>query len=105
LFGVAGRFAAAAAFVATVALLFIFVLPALRQSEASSTPSEITGSIQNASPQATQAESGAKPALSEFQNLLASAPDSKPARHEQSPELLQRFLQWDQKANSAQSSK
>lgn len=98
-FGVAGRFAAAAAFVATVVLLFIFVLPASRQSEASSPPSEISGSIQNASPQVTQAESGAKPALSEFQNLLASAPDSKPARQEQSPELLQRFLQWAQKAN------
>ena len=43
LFGVAGRFAAVAAFVMVVALLFVVISPALRQSGASSTPSEITG--------------------------------------------------------------
>ena len=102
-FSVAGRFAAVAAFVAIVALLFILVLPVLRESEASSTAPEVTGSTQTALPQAAQTESGSKLALAEFQGLLASVPDSKPARHEQSPELLQRFLQWRQKANSTES--
>ncbi len=102
LFGVAGRFAAAAAFVTVVALLFVLVSPALRKSDASSTASEITGAI--ALPQSSQEENGAKPALAEFQGLLASAPASKPATPEQPPQLLQQFLQWRQKTNATEGS-
>ena len=118
-FGVAGRFAAVVAFVAVVALLFIVMSPALRQSDASSTPSDITGSTKTAPPQPSQAQSSqdqssqvqhsqdqneAKPALAEFQGVLASTPASKPATAEQSPQLLQQFLQWRQKANSTEAS-
>jgi hypothetical protein len=112
LFGVAGRFAAVAAFVTVVALLFVLVSPALRNSDASSTSSEIitdsiksevTGSIKTALPQSSQ-ENGAKPALAEFQGVLASAPASKPAIPEQPPQLLQQFLQWRQKANATEKS-
>ena len=99
LFGAAGRFAAAAAFVAIAALFFILVLPALRQSEASSTAPEITGSIQTALPQVSQKENGSKPALSDFEGFLAKVPDGKSADKEPSPELLTRFLQWRQKAD------
>ena len=110
LFGVAGRFAAVAAFVMVVALLFVVISPALRQSGASSTPSEITGSIKSevtgsietARPQSSQGQNEAKPALAEFQGLLASASASKPASPEQPPQLLQQFLQWRQKANSTE---
>ena len=110
LFGVAGRFAAVAAFVMVVALLFVVISPALRQSGASSTPSEITGSIKSevtgsigtALPQSSKDLNQAKPALAEFQGFLASAPASKPATPEQSPQLLQQFLQWRQKANSTE---
>ena len=113
LFSVAGRFAAVAAFVMVVALLFVVISPALRQSGASSTPSEITGSIKSevtgsietARPQSNQGQNEAKPALTEFQGFLASAPASKPAAPpEQSPQLLQQFLQWRQKANSTEKS-
>jgi len=104
LFGVAGRFAAAAAFVTVVALLFVLVSPALRKSDASSTTSEITGAIRTAQPQSSQEENGARPALAEFQGVLASAPASKPAIPEQPPQLLQQFLQWRQKANSTEKS-
>ena len=104
LFGVAGRFAAVAALVMVVALLFVVMSPALRQSGASSTSSEITGSIKTALPQSTQEENGSKPALAEFQGVLASAPASKPATPEQPPQLLQQFLQWRQKANSTETS-
>jgi hypothetical protein len=104
LFGVAGRFAAAAAFVTVVALLFILVSPALRKSDASSTAPEVTGAIRTALPQSSQEENGAKPALAEFQGLLASAPASKPAIPEQPPQLLQQFLNWRQKANSTEKS-
>jgi hypothetical protein len=110
LFGVAGRFAAVAAFVMVVALLFVVISPALRQSGASSTPSEITGSIKSevtgsietARPQSNQGQNEAKPALAEFQGVLASIPASKPATPEQPPQLLQQFLQWRQKANSTE---
>ena len=107
LFGVAGRFAAVAAFVMVVALLFVVISPALRQSGASSTPSEITGSIKSevtglietARPQSSQGQNEAKPALAEFQGVLASIPASKPATPEQPTQLLQQFLRWRQKAN------
>jgi hypothetical protein len=104
LFGVAGRFVAVVGFVAVVALVFVLMSPALRQSDASTTSSEITGSIRTAQPQSSQEENGSKPALAEFQGVLASAPASKPATEDQPPQLLQRFLQWRQKANSTETS-
>jgi hypothetical protein len=85
-----------------VALLFVVISPALRQSGASSTPSEITGSIRTAPPRSSQDQTEAKPALAEFQGVLASIPASKPATPEQPPQLLQQFLQWRQKANSTE---
>ena len=110
LFGAAGRFAAVAAVVVIVAVIFIVVSPALRQSGASSTPSEITGStksevtgsIGTALPQSSKDQNEAKPALAEFQGVLASIPASKPATPEQPTQLLQQFLQWRQKANSTE---
>ena len=113
LFGVAGRFAAVVAFVAVVALLFVVLSPGLRQSDASSTSSEvitdsikseITGSIKIALPQSNQDQNQAKPALAEFQGFLASAPASKPATPEQPPQSLQQFLQWRQKSNPTEKS-
>jgi hypothetical protein len=110
LFGVAGRFVAVAAFVTVAALLFIVMSPSLRKSDASSTSaeitgsikSEVTGSIKTALPQSSQDQNEAKPALAEFQGVLASIPASKPATPEQPPQLLQQFLQWRQKANSTE---
>jgi hypothetical protein len=113
LFGVAARFAAVAAFVVVVALLFIIMSPALRQSDASSTSSEIitgsiksevTGSLKTTLPQSSQDRNEAKPALAEFQGILASTPASKPATPEQPPQLLQQFLQWRQKADATEKS-
>lgn len=95
--------AAAAAGVATVAvLLFVLMVPASRRSDAGSTPSEITGSTNTALPQSVQAEVGSKPALAEFQALIASVRPSQPATHEQSQQLLQQFLQWRKKADTTE---
>jgi hypothetical protein len=113
LFGLAGRLAALAAVVVIVALGFIVMSPALRQSGASSTSSEvitdsikseITGSIKTALPQSSEGQNEAKPALAEFQGFLASAPASKPATPERSSHLLEQFLEWRQKANSTEKS-
>lgn len=95
--------AAVAGVAAVVALLFVIMKPASRQSVAGSTPSDITGSTSTAPPQSSQGDVGSKPALAEFKALLASPP-SQPATHEQSQQLLQRFLQWREKANTTETS-
>jgi hypothetical protein len=103
-FGVAAGFAAAAAVATVVVLVFVILKPGPRQSDAGSTSSEITGSIRTALPQSSQRDVGSKPALAEFQALLASVPPSQPANHEQSQQLLQQFLQWRRKANTTDTS-
>ena len=103
LLSVAARVAAVAGVVAVGALLFVIIKPASRQSVASSTPSDITGSTTTVPPQSNQGDVGSKPALAEFKALLASPP-SQPATHEQSERLLQRFLQWREKANTTETS-
>ena len=103
LLSVAARFAAVAGVVAVVALLFVIMKPASRQSVAGSTPSDMTGSTSTAPPQSSQADVEWKPALAEFKALLASPP-SQPATHEQSQQLLQNFLQWRKKASTTETS-
>lgn len=107
LLSVAARVAAVAGVVAVavaaVVLLFVIMKPASRQSVDSSTPSDITGSTTTAPPQSNQGDVGSKPALAEFKALLASPP-SQPAVHDQSPQLLQRFLQWREKADTTETS-
>ena len=103
LLGVAARVAAVASVVVVVALLFVIMKPASRQSVAGSTPSDMTGSTSTAPPQSSQADVEWKPALAEFKALLASPP-SQPATHEQSQQLLQSFLQWRRKASTTETS-
>jgi hypothetical protein len=103
LFSVAARVVAVAGVVAVVALLFVIMKPAPRQSVAGSTPSDITGSTSTAPAQPSQGDVESKPALAEFKALLASPP-SQPATHEQSQQLLQNFLQWRKKANTTETS-
>jgi hypothetical protein len=103
LHSVAARVAAVAGVVAVVALLFVIMKPASRQSVASSTPSDITGSTSTAPPQSNQGDVGSKPALAEFKALLTSPP-SQLAAHEQSQQFLQRFLQWREKASTTETS-
>jgi hypothetical protein len=98
LLSVAARVAAVAGVVAVVPLLFVIMKPASRQLGAGSTPSEITGSTSTAPPQSDRGDVESKPEFAEFKALLA-APPSPPASHEQSQQLLQRFLQWREKAN------
>ena len=103
LLSVAARVAVVAGVVAVVALLFVIMKPASRQSVAGSTPSDMTASTSTAPPQSSQADVEWKPALAEFKALLASPP-SQPATHEQSQQLLQNFLQWRKKASTTETS-
>ena len=99
LLSVATRFASVAGAVAIVALLFLVMKPASRQSVASSGPSDTTGST----PQPNQGDVKSNPALAEVKALPVSS-SSQPVIHEQSQQLLQRFLQWHEKADTTDGS-
>jgi len=108
---VAGRFAAAIGVSAIVALFFVIMVPAsrdyARQPDGDgSSVSGILQSMRTALSQPRQRDDELKPALSEFQAILASpspqaAPAPQPvAREESESSLLQSFVQWQQKPPS-----
>ena len=102
LWTVAARFAAAIGVAALVALFFVVAVPGSRQSDgetSASTFANVMQSIRNAlSP---SGEAAQKPALNEFQALLASTPPSAPAASEQDTQLLKQFMQWREKPDPA----
>ena len=84
---VAARFAAAAGVVTVVALFFFIMVPASRQSkpmvpasqqsDASSTSSEITGSMRTALPQSGEGDGGSKPLVPASQQSNAGSTTSE----------------------------
>jgi hypothetical protein len=106
---VAGRFAAAVGVSAIVALFFVIMVPASRLPDSGGS-SSIMRSIKSALLQPGQRDEASKPAIAEFQPILASAqnnqpatpPASPPAARERSDQLLQQFMQWRQKPNSTE---
>jgi hypothetical protein len=100
---VAGRFAAAVGVSAIVALFFVIMVPAARLPDSGGS-SGIVKSIKSALFQPGQREEASKPAIAEFQPILASASaqSSQPAAREQSGQLLQQFMQWRQKPSSTE---
>jgi hypothetical protein len=105
LLGVVGRFAAAVGAAAFVALLFVIVIPSLRQQSADPSAAEVIDSMKSA---LMKSEASAKPREAqpspELQSVLAASPASAPVNHEESEVLLKQFMQWQQKpADSADS--
>jgi hypothetical protein len=106
LISVAGRFAAAVGVSALVASFFVIMVPASRDHArqpdgGASSLSGILQSIKTAFYQPPRRDDVSKPALSEFQTILASTRTSQTViTHEQSETLLQQFLQWRQKPGS-----
>ena len=99
---VAARFAAAIGVAALVALFFVVAVPGSRQSDGETSPSTFTGVAQSIKSTLLQAgETSPKPAINEFQALLASTPPSAPAASEQDSQLLQQFMQWREKPDPA----
>ena len=100
LWTVAARFAAAIGVAALVALFFVVAVPGSRQSDSEpSTLTNVTQSIKNALP--SSGEGAQKPAINEFQSLLAASPASAPAASEQDSQLLKQFMQWREKPDPA----
>ena len=99
---VAARFAAAVGVAALIALFFVVGMPGSRQSdgEQASTFANFAQSVKNALPQ--PGDGAQKPAINEFQALLAATPASTPpAASEPSNQLLQQFMQWREKPDPA----
>jgi hypothetical protein len=100
---VAGRFAAAIGVSAIVALFFVIMVPASRDysRQPDTDNSSVSGflqSLKTALSQPRQKDDDAKPALAEFQAILASPPAAPPpVTREESETLLQQFVQWQQK--------
>jgi hypothetical protein len=98
LLGVVGRFAAAVGAAAFVALLFVIVIPSLRQQSADPSAAEVIDSLKSA---LMRSEQPAKPreaqATPELQSILAASPANAQANHEESEVLLKQFMQWQQK--------
>jgi hypothetical protein len=102
--GVAGRFAAAVGVSALVALFFVVMIPASRSPDGLNlSASAMIESIKAALASQPAAES-APSAPSELQTLLASTPHSEPVTREQSEQLLNQFVQWQQKPAPNQAS-
>jgi hypothetical protein len=106
LLGVVGRFAAAVGAAAFVALLFVIVIPSLRQQSADPSAAEVIDSMKSA---LSKSELAAKPQepqpqpSPELQSILASSSESAPqVSHEESEVLLKQFMQWQQKPAEAQ---
>jgi hypothetical protein len=98
---VAGRFAAAIGVSAVVALFFVIMVPASRDyaRQADGGGTSVTGvlqSLRTALSQPRQKDDDSKPALAEFQTILASPPATQPVTREESEALLQQFVQWQQ---------
>ena len=101
LWTVAARFAAAIGVAALVALFFVVAVPdrARVKVNKSSTFANFAQSIKNALP--SPGEGAQKPAINEFQSLLAASPASAPAASEQDNQLLKQFMQWREKPDPA----
>jgi hypothetical protein len=117
LVGVVSRFAAAIGVSAIVALFFVILAPASWQPDSSgSSLSAFIQSMRTALVQPGQTAAAPRPALADFQALLAPSNTGEPATsenqatqdqqsvvtREQSQELLQEFVQWRQRPAPAQ---
>ena len=91
-------------FSAIAILFFVIMAPVSQQSDAAPTSSEIAPPVKVALPHSGQDE-GSKPAIADFQGLIAPAIPSENTTHEQSDQLLQKFLQWRKKPDSAETSR
>lgn len=99
LWTVAARFSAAIGVAAAVALFFVVAVPMLKQSDGDA--SAFVGVAESIKATFQPGESVSKPAISEFQSILATTPPASAATPEQSGQLLNQFMQWRENPASA----
>jgi hypothetical protein len=99
---IAARLAAAVGVAALVALFFVVAVPGSRQSDGEASTSTFSSFAQSIKTTLFQSgEASPRPAISEFQALLAATPPSAPAAAEQDSQLLKQFMQWREKPDPA----
>jgi hypothetical protein len=108
LLGHAGRLVAAIGVSAIIAQFFVIMMPAARQPDNTQVFAAAVQSITARSQQHRSADVQ-RPALASFQSLLASDDTSQAAGRVQpekrSDRVLQRFMQWSQKANPGEAAR
>jgi hypothetical protein len=109
MFGLASRLAVAVGVSAVVALFFVVMVPATRQSDAGSSLASTIETFTAAVARTTPIEDGStKPALAEFKSLMASSSENGGQLTNQQQadkeKLLQQFMAWREKANPNESS-
>ena len=99
LLGMIGRVATAIGAAAFVALLFVIVIPSLRQQATEPSTAEVIDSMKSAISRSEQAaaKSHEAPPSQEFQSIAASSEAAPAVSHEESEALLKQFMQWQQK--------
>jgi hypothetical protein len=105
-FGMTARVVATMGVLAIVALLFVIMMPGFRRSDTASSFSadvqQFKAALSRKPEQQPPSEDAARPAIAEFQSLLASSNGAAArADHDKPDELLRQFKQWRQKTNSA----
>ena len=98
-----GRVAAAIGAAGFVALLFVIVIPSLRQQSADTSSAAAIDSLRAAMSRSEQAARlrEAQPSP-EVQSVLAPSEGDPPVSHEDTEALLKQFMQWQQKPAEAQ---
>ena len=104
LLGVVGRFAAAVGAAAFVALLFVIVIPSLRQQpSAEQSADEMIDSMKAAISKSEPVVRAQAQPSQEIQSMLAHSEGSAPvSNHEDTEALLKQFMQWKQRPAEAQ---
>ena len=100
LVGIFGMIAAAIGVAAVVALFFVIVVPGVRQGGDGEASSAL-GLAQSIRAALFQSDSAPKPAISEFQAIIASTPPDAPTASDPQGQLLQQFMQWREKPDPA----
>jgi hypothetical protein len=90
-----------AAIIAAIAAVFIVItVPAWQSDGAGSSVSAVTQPTRTDPPQVIKTEVPPKPALADFQGILAPSSTNEPGTREQPGTLLQGFVQWRQNPES-----
>jgi hypothetical protein len=108
MFGLASRLAVAVGVSAVVALFFVVMVPATRQSDAGSSLASTIETFTAAVARTTPVEDTSKPALAEFKSLMAASGENggqlSSQQQADKEKLLQQFMAWREKANPNESS-
>jgi hypothetical protein len=109
--GVGRRFALPVGIAAIVAVVIVIMLPAWHSDSAVSSTSRVTQptrtdppqvTVKTDQPQVIKTEPAPRPALADFQGILAPSSASEPVTREQPGKLLEGFVRWRQNSESTE---